>query len=96
MILILSFAQKTLDFGEIMVYIMFASLIFCIGILLNTILLMQNHYMRKPDISNISLEFNTTVGYFSTLFAPIISVMDEPYPTLAIWVFVILEIIMVL
>lgn len=60
--MILSLAQKVIDLGEIMVYALFSSLIFNVGMLYNTILLMQNQYMRKPDISNMSLEFNLTVG----------------------------------
>lgn len=91
-IMILSLVLKVFDLHEMLVYVIFTVMVFCIGMQFNGTLLMQHQYMIKPEIANMSYECNYTFGQFMTLFAPILAMLDEPYPTISIWIFAIIVI----
>lgn len=95
-IMVLMMALKTLDLTEMMIYAVYLTLVFFVGIMFNLFLLFQNTYLSNPEISNMSLELNYTVSQTVNLFSPIIAIMDEPYPTMAVWVLSIIQIICLL
>ena len=70
--------------------------VFAIGAGFNMTFILQDIIVTDPKLKSVSLELNFSASQFTILFAPIVSTMKEPIPTIYLWLYGILNIIFAL
>ena len=95
MVLLPQLIIKCFAVSETTMYVFFLIMIFSIGAVFNLIIILQERRI-DPKYSSISFEMNYAIGQFTNMFTPIISKMDEPWPTIAMCSFCILGLIAII